>query len=99
MKAVDPCWRVKMDPILTKGSQKTIELLAEVMAKAIEIRSPAVAAVGLQSFGGQVAAHPPSVCYLERDTSTTLRIKVAKANSAPRKMHNSAKVMLSPLRV
>jgi hypothetical protein len=31
--------------------------------------------------------------YLERDTSTTLRIKAAKANIAPRAMHASTKVI------
>ena len=39
---------------------------------------------------GLGASPAPPVCYLERAASTTLRIKVPKANIAPRVMHKSA---------
>lgn len=43
----------------------------------------------VQSFGGRAATRPPPVAYLRLETSTTLRIKVAKANNTARKRHKS----------
>lgn len=61
-------------------------------------RAPVIAVAGAQSFGGRVAARPPPGCtpYLERDTSTTLRIKAAKAHIAPTATHISANVIRRP---
>lgn len=46
---------------------------------------------GLKSFGARLSDRAPPVCrYSLRATSTTLRIKVAKANKAPSNKHKSA---------
>ena len=48
---------------------------------------------GLFAFGAQSPNRAPPVvpAYFERETSTILRIKVAKANITPRAMHAVAK--------
>ncbi len=96
--------------ILTFSGFTCICGFAKVMVQTIEFQKPSRCngwvslriggwALKDSAFGEQAATRPPSVCYLERATSTTLRIKVAKANNAPKKMHNSAKVICTPFEV
>ncbi len=63
-------------------------------------RAPVAATAGAQSFGSRAATRPLHGCipYLERDTSTTLSIKAAKAHIAPKATHASARLIdRSPL--
>jgi hypothetical protein len=69
---------------------------ANVVEQALFVGEPqSLPWLGFSAFGAQVAAHAPPVvlAYLERETSTILRIRVAKAIITPRAMHASAKVI------
>lgn len=72
-------------------------MLANVARPVLRERYEASRANGWPpSFGAQSPNYArPSRSYLERETSTTLRIKVAKANIAMMAMHTSANVTCS----
>jgi hypothetical protein len=60
-------------------------------------RAPVAATAGAQIVWGPGCYPTPArTAYLERATSTTLRIKAPKAHTAPRAMHASTKVISVP---